>query len=264
MVPGQSCLIAVIGLQEHEIRLIKSILRHSNDRHHGRYDWADELSHAHVILVNADNEDAMTTWQTYSRGQNSPIWVLITSQDVSIESEYFFSRPLAPTKLMGVLDKLYHEKLETVLEEKVFAGSGNAIELDSALASSSADKKIRRALVVDDSPTVRKQLNMELGSFDIRVDMAETGEQCLDLVSKSVYDIIFLDVILPGADGYEICKKIKKNQGTKDIPVVMLTSKSSSFDRVRGAMAGCNSYLTKPVDYEKFHKVLEDYLIQDD
>ena len=83
------------------------------------------------------------------------------------------------------------------------------------------------------------------------------------MLEKDHYDIIFLDVVMPGVDGYEVCRRIRKNMLTKQTPVIMLTSKSSSFDRVRGAMAGCNSYLTKPVDYEKFHKVLEEYLTQD-
>ena len=119
--------------------------------------------------------------------------------------------------------------------------------------------KTRRALVVDDSPTVRKQLELELEASNIHVDSAETGETGLDLMGKNLYDIIFLDVMLPGADGYQVCKHIKKNPLRKQTPVVMLTSKSSPFDRVRGSLAGCDSYLTKPVDYEEFRQVLEKY-----
>ena len=114
-------------------------------------------------------------------------------------------------------------------------------------------------MVVDDSPTVRKQLELELEASNIHVDSAETGESGLDLMGKNPYDIIFLDVMLPGADGYQVCKHIKKNPLRKQTPVVMLTSKSSPFDRVRGSLAGCDSYLTKPVDYEEFRQVLEKY-----
>jgi twitching motility two-component system response regulator PilG len=78
-------------------------------------------------------------------------------------------------------------------------------------------------------------------------------------MGKNFYDIIFLDVILPGADGYQVCKHIKKNPLLKQTPVVMLTSKASPFDRVRGSLAGCDTYLTKPVDYQEFKQVLEKY-----
>jgi len=82
------------------------------------------------------------------------------------------------------------------------------------------------------------------------------------MIEVSHYDIILLDVVLPGIDGYQVCKNIRRNQDRKNIPVVMLTSRSSPFDKVRGSMAGCSSYLTKPVDYEKFHQVLDQYIPQ--
>jgi two-component system, cell cycle response regulator len=81
------------------------------------------------------------------------------------------------------------------------------------------------------------------------------------LASRSV-DLVFLDVMLPGADGYQICKTIKKNKLKQRIPVVMLTSKSSPFDRVRGSLAGCDSYLTKPVELRKLFDVLQKNLHQ--
>jgi twitching motility two-component system response regulator PilG len=65
---------------------------------------------------------------------------------------------------------------------------------------------------------------------------------------------------LPGADGYQICRAIRKNPATKKTPVVMLTSKSSSFDKIRGSMAGCDTYLTKPVDNATFQEVVKKYL----
>ena len=81
------------------------------------------------------------------------------------------------------------------------------------------------------------------------------------MVDMKHYDIIFLDVVLPGMDGYQVCKNIKRNPVIKHTPVVMLTSKSSPFDKVRGSMAGCNAYLTKPVDYDKFHHVLDQFML---
>lgn len=98
------------------------------------------------------------------------------------------------------------------------------------------------------------------------MDTAETGEQGLEALENNRYDIIFLDVVLPGADGYQVCKTIRKNMETKHTPIVMLTSRSSPFDKVRGSLAGCSSYLTKPVDYDNFFSVLEGYLahIKDD
>jgi twitching motility two-component system response regulator PilG len=65
-----------------------------------------------------------------------------------------------------------------------------------------------------------------------------------------------MDVVMPGVDGYEGCREIKRLQRRQVLPVVMLTSKSSPFDRIRGRMAGCDAYLAKPVDDEELKHVL--------
>ena len=119
-----------------------------------------------------------------------------------------------------------------------------------------------KALVVDDSATTRKQIEIELEQLGIAVDLAESGEQAFEFLNKSQgYDLIFLDVILPGlVDGYNICKTIKRDKQRKRIPVIMLTGKGSPFDRIRGKLAGCNTYLTKPVRREQFQTVVKKYL----
>jgi twitching motility two-component system response regulator PilG len=93
-----------------------------------------------------------------------------------------------------------------------------------------------------------------------RVDLAEDGEQAVKFIANRSYDIIFLDVVLPGMDGYKICREIKRNKRTKNTPVIMLTGKSSPFDMVKGKLAGCDTYLTKPVDGIMFKEVVQKYL----
>jgi twitching motility two-component system response regulator PilG len=105
-----------------------------------------------------------------------------------------------------------------------------------------------RALVVDDSTTVRRLMDLTLRPMGIDVEFADRGEDALALVKHRNYDIVFLDVMLPGIDGYRVCKAIKADKATKHTPVIMLTSKDSAFDKVRGIMAGTDVYLTKPLD----------------
>jgi two-component system, cell cycle response regulator len=258
----KSCFVGALGLQEHEVRLVKSILRHSNDREQVHYEWTDDLGEAHLVIVSADSEAAMQEWQALAKNHPATVLLLITSKAQESATEYYFSRPFSPSKLLMLLDRIFKEKLASVLETKIFSGEDQAAQHATLRRVNGVATAAHRALVVDDSPTVRKQLELELGSLSIQVDSAETGEQCLDMLEDGRYDIIFLDVVMPGADGYEVCKKIRNNRVAKRTPVIMLTSKSSSFDRVRGALAGCSAYLTKPVDYEKFHKVLAEYLLQ--
>ncbi len=105
-----------------------------------------------------------------------------------------------------------------------------------------------RALVVDDSTTVRRLMELTLSPIGVELDFTDNGEDAVALTKAGHYDIIFLDILLPGIDGYRVCKSIKSDKRTKDMPVVMLTSKDSAIDRVRGIMAGTNVYLTKPLD----------------
>jgi len=127
-------------------------------------------------------------------------------------------------------------------------------------ATAESGQATLRALVVDDSPTVTKQIELELRKVNVLSDKAESGEKALEMLILHRYDLIFLDVILPGTDGYNVCKELRRNPKTKQTPVIMLTSKSSPFDKVRGSLAGCNAYLTKPVDYNSFREAVGKYV----
>jgi len=115
------------------------------------------------------------------------------------------------------------------------------------------------ALVVDDSLPVRIQMRQALQPLSWHVDFAENGEQALDMLCKHRYDIIFLDVVLPGIDGYETCRRAKAGNAT-DTPIIMLTSASSPADRVKGKLAGCNTYLIKPVTPPVLRQLIEQYV----
>lgn len=114
-------------------------------------------------------------------------------------------------------------------------------------------------LVVDDNLTVRKFMAQKLAPFNINVDFAETGEQAIGLTGTKFYSCVFLDVVMPGIDGYQVCKVIKSKKGQKT-SVVMLTSKDSPFDKIRGKMAGCDAYLTKPVDEDRLLETITRFL----
>ena len=116
-------------------------------------------------------------------------------------------------------------------------------------------------LVVDDNATVRKFMEAKLAPYGFSADFAETGEQAVGLTGAKEYTCVFLDVVLPGIDGYQVCKLIKSNkQAVKRTAVVMLTSRSSPFDKLRGSLAGCDEYLTKPVDENRLLEVISKFL----
>ena len=113
-------------------------------------------------------------------------------------------------------------------------------------------------LVVDDSAPMRKALANELEGLpiDMSIEFAENGELALEMASGGNYDLIFLDIMMPGIDGFETCTELRKMAHVKKTPIIMLSSKTSPLDEVKGIMAGCSTYLTKPIVPEEFKKVM--------
>lgn len=256
-----SCLIGTLGLLEHEVSLIKSIFKVSNNRDQVRYELVHtNLDKAHIVFAAIDDEAAMQEWQQLANDGRSPVLLAITPKELGRFPGFAFSRPFSPTKVLAVLDEIVRARLSSLFDEKTFRRE-EAINHKEILEPAQIRDGKYRALVVDDSKMVLNQLRQELSAYNFQADVAESGEQGLEMLAASDYDIILLDVVLPGIDGYQVCKNIKRIPGKKHIPVVMLTSKSSPFDKVRGSMSGCSAYLTKPVDIEKFHLVLDAHTI---
>ncbi len=113
-------------------------------------------------------------------------------------------------------------------------------------------------LVVDDSDIALRFMQDHLGAFGFNVHLATSGEECLMMLNQKRFKCVFLDVMMSGIDGYQTCRMIKQRKYPSGAAptVIMMTSRSGAIDRVRGALAGCDGYLVKPVDEGKLIKAL--------
>lgn len=113
-------------------------------------------------------------------------------------------------------------------------------------------------LVVDDSQPMQQMLARELEQMEqpVSIDFADNGEEALTLVADHHYDFIFLDIMMPGIDGFETCTRMRAMPALKKTPIIMLSSKTSPLDEVKGIMAGSSTYLTKPIEHSEFQKVI--------
>ena len=102
------------------------------------------------------------------------------------------------------------------------------------------------AVLIDDSNTIRRSGEIFLTQAGCKVVLAEDGFDGLYKVVNNQPDIIFVDVMMPRLDGYQTCALIKNHHEFRNIPVVILTSKDTLFDRARGKLVGSNQYLIKP------------------
>lgn len=104
----------------------------------------------------------------------------------------------------------------------------------------------RNILVVDDEVNILELLKFNLESAGFDVLTCDNGEDALKLAKTCNFDLIILDLMLPGLDGFEVCKLLKKDKDTYDIPIIMLTAKSDETDKVIGLELGADDYITKP------------------
>ncbi len=102
-----------------------------------------------------------------------------------------------------------------------------------------------RILVVDDERNICDLLSLYLVKEGFEVECAADGIQALDKFGQSRFDLVLLDIMLPGKDGWEVCREIRK---TSNVPIIMLSAKGETFDKVLGLELGADDYVTKPFD----------------
>ena len=106
-----------------------------------------------------------------------------------------------------------------------------------------------RILLVEDEPSAAAMLGKGLREEAYAVDMAADGEAALTQAFVNDYDLIILDVVLPGKDGFRVCRELRTNSVT--VPVLMLTARDAVEDRIEGLDSGADDYLPKPFDFEE-------------
>ncbi|HMB59124.1 MAG TPA: response regulator [Xanthomonadales bacterium] len=111
-------------------------------------------------------------------------------------------------------------------------------------------KVTSKVLIVDDSPAQLYSLRqiVEKGGYEAVV--ADSGEQALQLASDQSPRVILMDIVMPGMSGYQATRHLGRNEGTRNIPVIFVTSRSDETDRVWGMRQGAKDYVTKPVNPE--------------
>ena len=121
-------------------------------------------------------------------------------------------------------------------------------------------KAIPTILVVDDSPTVRKLVQMTLRGRGYNIVTAFDGVSAIKEIARHEPWLILLDINMPRLDGYQLCSLIRKHERTRHIPVVLLSGKDGVFNRIRGKMAGCTSYIVKPFVTEELIEEVEKHI----
>ena len=105
-----------------------------------------------------------------------------------------------------------------------------------------------KILLVDDDPNIRQLVNLYLEKEGFEVVMADRGDTALNLFKQSPPNLMLLDLMLPGMDGWQVCREVRK---TSNVPIIMLTAKDETFDKVLGLELGADDYIVKPFDMKE-------------
>ncbi len=105
---------------------------------------------------------------------------------------------------------------------------------------------LNKLLVVEDEDDIRELIAFNLEMSNFQVMKAKNGEEAIQIAEREIPDTIILDVMLPGMDGFEVCRYLKKNISTKEIPIIMLTARAEDSDVITGLELGADDYITKP------------------
>lgn len=146
--------------------------------------------------------------------------------------------------------------METLPEQEVFTRKKQTSLSESPQRN---DNKIK-ILVVEDSATTRKVVSITLGQKGYEVLEAKDGLEALSKLNDDKPDLVLLDIIMPGMDGYKVLSIMKRSEEFKNIPVIMLTARDKLFDKIKGKVSGSNEYLTKPFDPDELVAKVSKYV----
>ncbi|MFT5083513.1 MAG: two-component system cell cycle response regulator [Lentisphaeria bacterium] len=265
-------VVGIVGANAHEFESISRIFTVTNFRcrsYSAKHIDIGAHKHPHnvdFIVMCSNNPRAISVWNnsSYTMTNNKQPMIFLSRHKDQKLGRYQIASPINASRLIKLLDHFTISELNYFPEFEIGGDSSNIEDImvsglrilrKNAIRNPKTSDARKSVLVIDDSLAVRRQMQIEIQLLNDRLDVADCAEAAIKAIDKKRYDLIFLDVVMPGMDGYAVCKKIKKSPLNRNTPVVMLTSRSSSFDKIKGALAGCDAYLVKPINHNDFESI---------
>ncbi len=259
--------IKTIGLASRDIESLERLIRiYQTTGRYQRFAVVTEGS-VDITIVNFDNQP-----DDYSKLSDEGVVVNAYRKEIPPADAHAIRLPFLGKKVIELLNEIATREIAAAVSvaeapaeaTEVHKPTEDLVERPaepSTVAQTHRPVHQETVLVVEDSEIIRKRLNTLLKQRNLDVTFAQDAENALEyLAVDNKFGLIFLDVVMPGMDGYKLCKLIKRSEAQKGSRVVMLTSKSSRFDKVRASFCGCDDYLTKPISPKDFLAFIDDHL----
>jgi PleD family two-component response regulator len=251
--PRPEYRVAVFGLASRLQHLLEIVLRHAR---HNRYRYALSTTRGpgdfDVALVDMTSAGGADTARTLGQIFDERAVLRVgrrcdatRPRDDLLQSSFIAQVLYALNRVVDA-----RRSRERTAREAAAIDAGRIVTEDGA-------RRRPRALIVDDSPTVRRQLSLALNRIGLDGEAVSSAREALDVLTMRTYELMLADVVMPELDGYQLTRTVRRDRGLRAMPVILLTSRSSPFDLARGALAGCNSYLVKPVSMQTLHQTVQ-------
>lgn len=262
---GQQPKVLIVDDDPKNMKLMKGMLGDGNYRIFEAFDGIEALERTaivrpdlillDVVMPGLDGYEVTRRIKADPSTQSLPI-ILVTALEspedkirgLEAGAEEFLTKPVnaveIETRIRSMLKlKQYRDQLDirTRLKRQLYAA-------EPAPADSKSAEHAARVLLVEDDEKDLKLLLNGLENQALAVDTVRTGQEAIERLQAGNYDLVLLDILLPGVDGFEVCRRIKQMEETRDIQVVLITCLDDLENRIKGAELGADDYLIKPVD----------------
>ncbi|MFM1989383.1 MAG: Transcriptional activator protein CopR [Pseudomonadota bacterium] len=248
--------VAAFGLAGKFQRILEIVFRHAR---HNPYQFVLSASRGpgdyDVALVDMTAKGGPDVAQTLRRlPEARPIVTVGRREDPTRAQDDLVLQRFA-MNLLTVLNQVVERKVLRAAR----AGASLARSALAWLGDLDAERLLgrkARALLIDESPAVRRQLSLALHQMGLDCEGVGSGREALDVMAVRRYELVFLEAELPDMSGLRLARDIKRDPALRGMPVIVLTRRSGPLDLVRGALSRCDSYLVKPVTLQTLRETV--------
>ena len=247
-----------------------------NARHQFDFPGPQYRGSADIAIVDVGNAGPSRQFSDLSGRHAGAVPILVSDSGKEGNSPYRLARKRVLLRIRQLLEQVVdeglvgakpwtlgqravplHKSATTSSDNRTEATARGPAEIEKTELPECAQPTFRlKALVVDDSATARLLTCNALSQVGFDCLEARHAMQAKEILVRHRVDLALLDVEMPSVSGFELCREIKHARQTRKLVVIMLTSRSSPFDRARGAFSGCNGYLAKPLCVDALQRML--------